>query len=107
MHSCRNWGEKDCNPENSKWRRAKKLEGGKNFSIQPTGEVLKKLAEICRQCESRFFEIKEKKCLVCGEEEDIFEIKGFEILSEGEKKFENFYLRCNKCETPSVLRRIF
>jgi RNA polymerase subunit RPABC4/transcription elongation factor Spt4 len=107
MYSCKNLGEVECHPEVSKWGREKKSEGGKDLSIQTKGEVLKKLDEICRRCETRFFETDERKCPVCGEEEAFLEIKGFEIFNENEKKFENFYLRCNKCETPLALRKAF
>jgi hypothetical protein len=42
-------------------------------------------------------------CPVCRGAE-FNEVKGFVILNEKDsKKFENYYLKCTQCETPSVL----
>jgi len=64
---------------------------------------LVRIDELCKLYEAWFFEIKGRVCLVCRGKE-LKEVKGFVILNEKErKKFENYYLKCTKCETPSIL----
>ena len=106
MHICRNWGNNECHSEVGKWRYAKRLEGGEDIPIMSIGEGLERIDEICKQCETRFFETDTKRCPVC-DGEDFLEVNGFEIRDEmDEKEFKNFYLKCNLCNTPSVLKKI-
>jgi len=65
---------------------------------------LVKLDNICQQCDLRFFEIGERECPVC-EGEDFVEVKRSIIKDDTDgNTFENFELKCNQCETPSVLK---
>lgn len=105
MHICRNWGDNECHSEVGKWRYSKQLKDREDIPIMPIGEGLERIDEICKQCETRFFEIDTKRCPVC-EGENFLEVTGFVILDKKDKKnFENFYLKCTQCETPSVLLR--
>ena len=103
MCFCRNWGDADCHPGAIKWAYLKNLKESKETALWPSEEEMAKLVEVCKQCEVRFFEAKKRECLVCGGE-DFKEVKGFVILNEkDERKYENYYLKCKQCETPSVL----
>ncbi len=103
MFDCVNWGDIDCHSDVSVLKHPKKLKNGEDISLWPVGEELAKIDEFCRQCEARFFEVEERKCPVCGGT-GFIEVKGFVILDEKDKKkFENYYLKCTKCETPMVL----
>jgi len=103
MFDCVNWGDIDCHSDVSVLKDPEKLKNEQDINLWPVGEELARIDEFCRQCEARFFELKEKKCPVCGGI-NFIEIKGFVILDEKDKKkFENYYLKCIQCKTPSVL----
>lgn len=103
MYFCRNWGDADCRSNVSVLKHPKKLKNGEDIPLWPVGEELAKIDEFCKQCEARFFEVEERKCPVCRGT-GFIEIKGFVILNEKDKKkFENYYLKCTQCATPSVL----
>jgi hypothetical protein len=102
MFGCMNWGGMDCHPDVSAHKRLKELKNGMDITSYPGGDDLRQLDEICKSCELRFFEIKQRECLVCGGLE-FTETLGLEINDGGAKKFENFYLKCKKCETPAIL----
>lgn len=103
MFDCFNWGDPDCRSDVSVLKDHKKLKNEETIPLWPEGEKVAKIDEFCKQCEARFFWIKERICPVCGGDQ-LKEIKGLVILNEMDrKKFENHYLKCIRCETPSVL----
>lgn len=102
MFVCVNWGGTECNPDVSVHKYTKELKDGEKINIWPIGDDLKELDEICKSCELRFFEIDKRECPVCGSSE-LTERAGIEIQSDGTKSFENAYLKCNTCQSPSVL----
>lgn len=66
MHRCCDWGEESCHPEVNKHKHPKELKEGEEILLWPSGEEQKKLDEICKKCEYRFFEIEKSECPVCG-----------------------------------------
>ena len=107
MWVCRNWGDSDCHPDVSVYKHPKELKEGEDTAAYPTVEEIKGIDDVCRKCEARFFETGEKVCPLCGGT-NFSVVKGFIIQDETDKgKFENYYLKCQKCETPSVLKRAF
>jgi RNA polymerase subunit RPABC4/transcription elongation factor Spt4 len=105
MHFCRNWGDADCHYDVSKWAYLKNSEESKETALWPDEKEMAKMDEFCKLCEARFFELKERVCPVCGGE-DFKEVRGFVILNEADKKkLENYYLKCNQCQTPSILKK--
>lgn len=104
MFDCINWGGIDCHPEVSVHKYPKKLKNGEDVPLWPAGDELTGLDEICQSCELRFFEIEKRECPVCGE--ILFtETTGLEINMDGTNKYENSYLKCRNCETPSIILR--
>jgi hypothetical protein len=101
MYSCLNWGDVDCHPDVSIFKYPKKLKNGENIPVWPIGAEQKKLDYFCKSCELRFFEIEKKECPICGCFEFV-EKSGIEITIEGDKEFENFYIKCIQCKTPSI-----
>jgi len=107
MWICRNWGDSDCHPDVYVHKHPKKLKEGDDTAVYPVNEELNRIDAICRRCEARFFEIEVRGCPVC-EGTDFFEVQGFFIRDEKDKKkFENYYLKCRQCQTPSVLKKNF
>lgn len=102
MFHCINWGGIDCHPDVSVHKHPKKMKNGDDIPLWPVGDALKKLDDICKSCELRFFEIEKRKCPACGEIA-FTETTGLEINFDGANKYYNFYLKCKKCETPSIL----
>ncbi len=102
MFDCINWGGMDCHPDVSMHKQPKELKNGVDVLLWPLGNDVKELDEICKSCELRFFEIDKRECPVCGSQE-FTEKTGIEIQGDGTKTFENSYLKCKKCESPSIL----
>ena len=102
MFNCINWGGMDCHPDVSVHKHPKKLKNGENIPLWPVGDDLRELDEICKSCELRFFEIDKRECPVCRAA-SFTETTGLEINTDGANKYENSYLKCKKCETPSIL----
>lgn len=65
MHLCTNWGFPGCYPDVSKLQYPKEHKEGKEISILPSGEELRKLDEICKKCESSHFKVSKKECPNC------------------------------------------
>jgi len=103
MHYCINWAEEGCHPDVSKYKYAKELKPGEEIPIWPVGEEQKKLDEICEKCESRFFEIEENKCLVCGNTKLLSHPIPPKIWPPTSIKVngraEQFFYKCEKCRT--------
>lgn len=105
MFYCKYWGTDNCSPDISHLKFAKEKEPGEEIFLWPSGQKLRQLDKICKKCESRLFEIEEKKCLVCGN-------RNLQWL--GSKKIEyqfgfmegNFY-KCNQCNTELIAQKKF
>lgn len=65
-------------------------------------DIGRDLDEICRQCESHFFWIEEKKCPICDSGQ-FKEVKGFEYFKDGVKIREDSIVECRECGTLSRL----
>lgn len=91
MFFCRNWGEGGCHPDISKFRYAKKLEESESIPLWPVGDELRKLDEICRKCEGRYFNISEKECPACSSR-DFLKVGATEIEDVNEKNEKSRYL---------------
>lgn len=94
MHVCNNWGTADCYPEVSDLKYAKKINDGEGIPIWPVGKKLRRLDEICKECESRFFVCDEEKCPIC-DSTNVERTGGFHD-SPGMATAYGF--RCNNCE---------
>lgn len=102
---CKLWGTEKCSPDIRHLKFFKEKKPGEKIPLWPVGEELRKLDQICKKCEFRLFEIKEKKCLLCGNKD---------IQWERAKKIEyqfgfiegNFY-RCDKCNTELIAQKKF
>lgn len=104
---CRNRWKDECIPEVAECWRPKEINGCIQMPQWPGEEKLKKINEICKNCEHRYFEIRitdllERKCPVCGSH-DFIEIKDSEIMADEEKIVSYNYLKCMDCSTPLVL----
>jgi len=105
MYYCKYWGAENCSPDIKHLKFAKEVKSGEEIPLWPVGEKLLELDEICKKCESRLFEIEEKKCLLCGNKD---------IQWERAKKIEcqfgfiegNFY-RCDQCNTELIAQKKF
>jgi len=107
MYLCRNRRGQECNDEVIQVLSSKEIKEGEPIPIWPVGEKLIKYDDICKNCESRLFEIEEKECPVCGAT-DFNEIEGIKLHDNEDKKvFENSYLKFKLCETRSVLQKRF
>ena len=107
MWVCRNWGDSDCHPDVAVLKHPKEPKEGDDTAAYPTIEEMKRIDDVCRTCEARFFETGERVCPVCRGT-GFTEVRGFIIQDEKDRgKFENYYLKCRKCETPSVLKKDF
>jgi hypothetical protein len=107
MWICRNWGDSDCHPDVAVHKHPRELKEGDDTAVYPIDEELRRIDEICRQCEARFFEIERRVCPGCGGS-NFSPVQGFIIQDNKDKeKFENYYLKCRQCETPSVLKKFF
>lgn len=104
MFICRNWGDADCHPNVRKWTHLKEPRNSGETPVWPAGEELAGSDEICKKCEFRFFEIEKRQCPLCSGNE-FSEVRGFVISDKDAKKFENYYLKCKQCGTPSILRK--
>ena len=102
MFSCINWGGMDCHPDVSVHKHPRKRENGVDTPLWPVGDALRELDDICESYELRFFEIEKRECPVC-EGQEFTERTGLEIQGDETKSFENSYLKCNTCGTPSIL----
>lgn len=51
MFDCKNWGEPHCNTDVRKFKLASEHEEWEETEIYPMGEELRKLDEICKECE--------------------------------------------------------
>lgn len=90
---CRNWGNKECHPDVSKWSSDIEIKEGEEPIIFPVGEELKKLDEICKKCKSRFFITDEGKCPLC-DSLDVERTGG----SHSAKGWATAYgFKCNEC----------
>jgi len=107
MHICKNWGTENCHPDVSNWSHPKQIENSENIPTGPVGEELKNLDEICKKCDSRFFETEEKKCPVCGNTDFIKQIVGVSNLKKEHRKREIDYLICKRCKTKLKLTKLF
>lgn len=92
----------DCHTDVSVHKHLRKLKNGEDIPLRQIGDALRELDDICKNCELRFFEIKKRECSVC-EGQEFTERTGLEIQGDGPNKYENSYLKCNTCETPSIL----
>lgn len=104
---CRNRWKNECIPAVADCWRPKEIDGCIQIPQWPGEEKLKKINELCKDCEHRFFELRinnlsEKKCPVCGSN-DFFELKGSEMTADEEKIVSYSYLKCRHCSTPVVL----
>jgi hypothetical protein len=89
------------------YKHPKELDEGEDTAAYPVNDELKRIDDFCRQCEARFFKIERRVCPLCGGT-DFSVVQGFIIQDEKDReKFENYYLKCRQCETPSVLKRAF
>jgi ribosomal protein L37E len=108
MFICKNWGEENCHSDISKFRYAKELEEGESIPLWPVGNELKKLDEICKRCESRYFNISKKECPVCGSS-DFLKISGAKIenVNDKIKKVDVSFLTCNQCKSHLILTELY
>jgi len=92
---CRNWGNKECHPDVSKWKSSKEIEGGENIPIAPVGKELKRLDEICKNCRFRSLNLEEEVCPNCGKT-GLVEIFGAEFKEK--ETIIDLSFTCKNCE---------
>ena len=98
MDFCLNYRKEACDARVKTARLPKENPEGKPFDIWPCGEEQKELDEICEKCESRYFKIYKKECLVCGSEEFQKEVAGIKITGEKNVlKNEISFMECARC----------
>lgn len=104
MCICTYFGSKNCHPEIRKFSSIREKKPGKKFHMLPVGEKVRKLDEICKKCAIRLFEIEEKKCPVC-DNEDIKLSSIVDIHSQFGSLKGNLYT-CNKCDTKLLSEKL-
>ena len=95
MHLCLNWGSPECHSEVSKVMYPKEIRHAEDIHTWPVGKELEKYDQICKTCEKRFFNIEERKCLVCKKEE-------LEAQPPIKLKYTSgaeYYYKCPQCGT--------
>ncbi len=92
---CRNWGNKECHPDVSKWSRPQQLSYGEEIPTGPAGKKVEELDKKCKEC-GKYLEIEEKKCPVCRDE-------NLQFQSEDKLKVQPIYnYECMKCGTKGI-----
>lgn len=100
MDYCLNYGKEACNDQVKKARMPKEIQQGEPIPAWPVGKEQDKLDDICEKCDSRYFEIRKKECLVCGNEEFQKEIKDIKISDEKNTlKAEVSFMECSRCKS--------
>ena len=105
MFYCKYWGTDDCSPDIRHHKFAKEIKPGDDIPVWPVGEELKKLDEVCRECDFRLFEIEEERCLVCRNR-DLKWLRSKKIEYQFGFIEGNFY-KCDHCNTKLISQKKF
>ncbi|MGB2906254.1 MAG: hypothetical protein WBB73_04085 [Candidatus Aminicenantaceae bacterium] len=100
MYSCINWGYTKCHAKVSQLARWSTEGGEKELAYWPVDPEVIPYNEICRVCDNRQFEIREKRCNAC-ESTDI-QLGGSGGNGKNHSIDDALYYRCNKCDSNLV-----
>jgi hypothetical protein len=102
LNLCRNSEKQGCHPYVFKYKQTirsiRKIDRYNISSQWPSEEEIKRLNEICSECDYRFFWIEKKECPVC-ERQSFKEVKSFEFFNGEIKTREDYFLTCKNCGT--------
>ncbi len=98
--NCLNFWRCGCDPQLIGSSMLTLIQEGEPLILWRSGEKQEVLDEVCKNCDSRFFNIKKRECPVCGSPDFQREVAGANIGEEKDVlKKEVIFMECAGCKT--------
>ncbi len=103
MFICKKWGTAACDPRIMKLRYFQEKKPGEKIVIWPIGEELRKLDEICKNCDNRLFKFEEMECPLCKNKD--IQLQGYKEVEFELGCIKGKFYKCNKCDTELIFEK--